>query len=130
MGGPLLDERGTQVAQVKEANDIVEVVGGYVSLRQAGKIFKGLCPFHDDHNPSMTVDPNRQNFRCWSCGKHGDVITFIQEHERLNFREALELLAQRAGISLEKKPGAAPNLERAGMIAMVRWAAEQFQHCL
>jgi DNA primase len=119
-----------RVAQIKQANDIVEVVSGYVSLRPAGAKFKGLCPFHDDHRPSFDVDPRRQNFRCWSCGKNGDVITFIQEHERVDFREALELLARRAGITLEKRADSAQQRSRAVMLDCVRWAAEQYHHCL
>jgi DNA primase len=123
----LADDR---VALIKQANDIVDVVGGYVSLRPAGTKFKGLCPFHDDHRPSFDVDPGRQNFRCWSCGKHGDVITFIQERERVDFREALELLARRAGITLEKKVDSPQNRSRALMLDLVRWAAEQYHRCL
>src|SRR5689334_3169847 len=102
-GGPLTDDWGGLIRQVKEANDFVDVVGGYVALRPVGPTFKGLCPFHEDHRPSFDVDPRRQRYRCWSCQKHGDVITFVQEHERLDFREALELLARRAGIALEKR---------------------------
>ena len=86
-----------RVKQVKEANDIVDVVGGYVALRPAGPTYKGLCPFHDDHRPSFDVAPRRQRYRCWSCGKYGDVIQFVQEHERVSFPEALEMLARRAG---------------------------------
>ncbi len=118
------------IRQVKEANDIVEVIGGYVTLRPAGPTFKGLCPFHDDHRPSFDVDPRRQRYRCWSCQKSGDVISFIQEHERVDFREALEVLARRAGISLEKIGVQPPDCGRALMLEVVRWAAEQYQHCL
>jgi DNA primase len=123
----LADDR---VALVKQANDIVDVVGGYVSLRPAGQKFKGLCPFHDDHRPSFDVDPRYQSFRCWSCGKHGDVISFIQERERVDFREALELLARRAGITLEKKADSPQNRGRAFMLDVMRWAAELYQRCL
>jgi DNA primase len=129
-GWPLTDDWGTLIRQVKEANDIVDVVGGYVSLRQAGPTFKGLCPFHDDHRPSFDVDPRRQRYRCWSCQKHGDVITFIQEQERVDFRDALELLARRAGITLEKKPDSPQRRSRALMLDVVRWAAEQYHRCL
>lgn len=115
---------------MKEANDIVDVVGSYVTLLPARDKFKGLCPFHDDHNPSMTVDPRWQNFRCWSCQKSGDVFTFIQEIERVDFREALELLARRAGITLEKTADSPQNRGRAAMLDVVRWSAEQYQHCL
>ncbi len=118
------------IRQVKEANDIVQVVGSYVALRQAGATWKGLCPFHDDHRPSFDVDPRRQRYKCWSCNKYGDVISFVQEHERITFPEALELLARRAGIPLEN-PGASPQAQgRALMLETIRWAAEQFQKCL
>ncbi len=129
-GCPLTDDRGALIQQVKDANDIVDVVGGYVTLRPAGATFKGLCPFHDDHRPSFDVDPRRQRFRCWSCQKNGDVITFIQEHERVDFREALELLARRAGITLEKKGDSPQNRSRARMLDLVQWAAEHYQRCL
>jgi DNA primase len=123
----LADDR---VKQVKEANDIVDVVGGYLALRPAGPTFKGLCPFHDDHRPSFDVDPRRQRYRCWSCGKYGDVISFVQEHERVGFAEALELLARRAGITLEKAPAGPHSQGRALMLDVVRWAAQQFHECL
>ena len=116
--------------QIKEANDIVEVVGTYVSLRQQGQTYKGLCPFHDDHHPSFDVDPRRQRYCCWSCGKRGDVISFIQEHDRVDFREALELLARRAGISLEKNSTFRQNPGRAVMLDLGKWAAEQYHQCL
>jgi len=126
-GWPLADDR---VKQVKEANDIVKVIEGYIELRPAGSKFKGLCPFHDDHRPSFDVDPQWQNYRCWSCGKYGDVITFVQEYERVSFAEALELLARRAGITLEKNPNSVQNQGRAAMLDVIRWAAQQFHECL
>ena len=126
----MADDRETLTRQVKEANDIVDVVGAYVALRPVGQTFKGLCPFHDDSRPSFDVDPRRQRYRCWSCGKFGDVFNFIQEIDRVSFLEARELLAKRAGITLEKK-GANPHNEgRALMLECVRWAQEQFHRCL
>jgi DNA primase len=118
------------VQRVKAANDIVDVVGSYIALRPAGPTFKGLCPFHDDHRPSFTVDPRWQNYRCWACGKFGDVLTFVQEHDKVSFPEALELLARRAGITLEKNADSQQNRSRAFMLEVARWAAEQFQRCL
>jgi DNA primase len=126
----LADDRETLTRQVKEANDIVDVVGAYVALRQVGQSFKGLCPFHDDRNPSFTVSPKFQNYRCWSCGKFGDVFNFIQEIDRVSFLEARELLARRAGITLEKKGANQQNAGRALMLECVRWAQEQYRHCL
>jgi len=122
----LADDLAATSKQVKEASDIVEVVGGYVALRQQGQVYKGLCPFHDDHRPSFDVDPRRQRYRCWSCGKNGDVFTFIMEQERVGFREALELLARRAGITLEKLGRPTQNPDRARMIEAMQWAAELY----
>jgi DNA primase len=118
------------IRQVKEANDIVAVVGSYLALRPAGPTFKGLCPFHDDHRPSFDVDPRRQRYRCWPCNKYGDVISFVQEYERVTFPEALELLARRAGIALENRSPDPQAAGRALMLETIRWAAEQFQRCL
>jgi DNA primase len=126
----LPDDWGALIQQVKDANDIVDLVGGYVALRPSGPTFKGLCPFHEDHRPSFDVDPRRQRYRCWSCQKHGDVFTFIQERERVDFREALELLARRAGITLEKKADSPQKRSRAVMLDVLRWAAEQYHRWL
>jgi DNA primase len=126
----LPDDWAALIQQVKQANDIVDVVGGYVALRSTGPTYKGLCPFHDDHRPSFDVDPRRQRYRCWACGKFGDVYNFIQEHDKVDFREALELLARQAGISLEKSRDSAPQRNRSVMLGVMRWAGEQYQQCL
>ena len=123
-------DRDALKQQVKEANDIVEVVGGYISIRPKGPTFMGLCPFHDDSRPSFDVDPRRQRFRCWACGKHGDVFDFVQEHEKVSFPEALEILARRVGISLEKIQKNPQGPSRTGMLDVMKWAAEVFQNCL
>lgn len=121
------DER---VKQVKEANDIVDVVGAYLSLRPAAGTFKGLCPFHDDSRPSFDVDPRRQRYRCWACGKHGDVLSFVQEFEHISFPEAMELLARRAGITLEPNGPPGAGQQRGQLLDVMRWAAKQFHECL
>jgi DNA primase len=123
----LADDR---VKQVKQANDIVEVVGSYLALRPAGQTFKGLCPFHDDTRPSFDVDRNRGRYRCWSCGKHGDVFSFVQEFEKVSFREALELLARRAGITLDPSERPEGGENRAELLDVMRWANKQFHDCL
>jgi DNA primase len=117
--------------QVKEALDIVEVIGGYVALRPVGPTYKGLCPFHDDHRPSFDVDPRRQRYRCWSCGKFGDIITFVMERERVPFLEAVEMLERRAGIVFENHPQAAARSQaKTKLLDVMRWAADEYQHCL
>ena len=127
MGPPHVNADWDDLKQrIKEASDIVDVVGGYVPLQARHGTFKGLCPFHDDHNASFDVDPRRQRYRCWACSKIGDVFSFVMEHERVDFREALELLARRAGISLEKVRKTPSGPDRGAMLDVLGWAQEQF----
>ena len=91
--------------RVRDASDIVRVVGEHVALRARGREYVGLCPFHDDHKPSMTVVPHKQIFHCFTCGAGGDVFSFIQKYHRMEFREAMVYLAERAGITLSAGPG-------------------------
>jgi len=117
--------------KVLEANDIVDVIGERVTLTRKGKDFVGLCPFHPDHRPSLSVSPAKQIFKCWSCGAGGDVIRFVQLRERVDFREALEILARRAGLGLRTtlvNPQVAGLRE--GIRAAVAWASQHFQRNL
>ncbi len=93
----------SMVLQVQQANDIIDVIGEHVSLRKKGREMVGLCPFHDDHSPSMNVNPVKQIFKCFACGAGGDVFKFIQMRENLTFPQAIERLAERAGIRLERR---------------------------
>lgn len=93
------------IYRVQQANDITEVISEHVKLERKGKEFVGLCPFHDDHKPSMFVNPVKGIFKCFACGAGGDVIKFVQMRENLSFPQALERLANRAGIKIEKKHG-------------------------
>lgn len=86
--------------EIRNANDIVDVVSQYVILKRSGKNFMGLCPFHKEKSPSFSVSPDRQYYHCFGCHKGGDVFNFIMEMERLNFREALEFLAERGHVKL------------------------------
>ena len=90
------------VLEVQQATDIVDVIGEHVSLKKKGREMVGLCPFHDDHRPSMNVNPVKQIFKCFSCGAGGDVFKFIQMRENLTFPQAVERLAERANIKLQK----------------------------
>lgn len=90
----------SQTQEIKEQLDIVEIIGERVSLQRSGKNFRGLCPFHSEKTPSFFVSQDLQTYKCFGCGKQGDVFTFIQEYDRLTFRETLELLAKRAGVEL------------------------------
>lgn len=86
--------------EIRAANDIVDVISQYVTLKRSGRNFFGLCPFHKEKSPSFSVSPDRQYFHCFGCHKGGDVFTFISEIERISFKEALEFLADRARIAL------------------------------
>ena len=86
--------------EIRSANDIVDVISQYVTLKRSGRNFFGLCPFHKEKSPSFSVSADRQYFHCFGCHKGGDVFTFISEIERISFKEALEFLAERAKISL------------------------------
>jgi DNA primase len=88
--------------QVRDAIDIVALVGEKVALRRAGRAWKGLCPFHSERTPSFTVNPERQIWHCFGCGKGGDVFAWLTEMEKMTFPEALQALAERAGIDLPK----------------------------
>ena len=86
--------------EIRNANDIVDVISQYVILKRSGRNFMGLCPFHKEKSPSFSVSPDRQYYHCFGCGKGGDVFNFIMEIERLSFRESLEFLAERGHIQL------------------------------
>ena len=88
------------IEEVKQSNDIVEVVSQYVHLKRSGRNFFGLCPFHNEKSPSFSVSPDKQIFHCFGCGVGGNSITFISKIEGVGFKEAIEILAERANIKL------------------------------
>ncbi|HET7028443.1 MAG TPA: DNA primase, partial [Candidatus Limnocylindrales bacterium] len=90
-------------AEVKSRLNIVDVVGETVELRKAGTTFKGLCPFHGEKTPSFVVTPGRDTWKCFGCGKGGDVFTFVMERDGVTFPEALRVLAGRAGVELDER---------------------------
>ncbi len=93
----------SDVDRVKDATDIVRLIGEHVALRPKGREYMGVCPFHDDHSPSMHVVPHKQFYKCFSCGAAGDCFKFVQDFLKMDFPEALEFLADRAGITLERR---------------------------
>ena len=88
------------IDEIKSKNDIVDVIGSYIDLNEK---YKALCPFHDDHSPSFSVHPEKQIYKCFSCGESGNVITFVEKINGVSFEEALKILADRAGIKLDVK---------------------------
>ena len=88
--------------RIRDATDIVELVGRYIPLQRQGRNYVGRCPWHDDTRPSLQVNAERQTFKCWVCDIGGDVFAFVMKIENVEFREALEILADKAGITLPK----------------------------
>ena len=86
--------------EVRQSNDIVDVISQYVHLKRSGRNYFGLCPFHNEKSPSFSVSPDKQIFHCFGCGVGGNVITFVSQIEGLNFVETVQMLAERANIQL------------------------------
>ncbi|MBA2595395.1 MAG: DNA primase [Chloroflexia bacterium] len=99
------------VAEVRDRTEIVDLVSGYVQLKKTGRSYKGLCPFHQEKTPSFIVFPESGNFHCFGCGKGGDVFTFFMGVEHVEFREALQELAKRAGVELINAPSLPPEVD-------------------
>jgi len=100
------------VEEVRNRNDMVEVVSQYVKLKKSGKRFKGLCPFHPEKRPSFMVDSQKQLFHCFGCEAGGDIYTFLMKIENIDFPEALQILADRAGYTLRRDKSGIPTSER------------------
>ena len=97
--------------RVRAATDIVRLVGEHVALKPKGREYVGLCPFHDDHRPSMNVVPSKQIFHCFVCGAGGDAFSFVQRYFKMEFREALEFLAERGGVKLTPRRAQPPSAD-------------------
>ncbi|MGD9950304.1 MAG: DNA primase [Desulfobulbus sp.] len=100
---PLSFSRDQVKATVKDAADIVQVVGEHVELRRAGTRFSGRCPFHDEKTPSFSVNPQGQFYHCFGCGEHGDVFSFVMKFHHMDFPDALKMLAQKFGVDLPER---------------------------
>ena len=123
----------TTLSAIKNAVDIVALVGEYLTLRRVGTRYKALCPFHDDKNPSFECNPERQSYKCWSCGARGDIFDFVMNRERVDFTEALRMLAQRAGVTLERSTATAvlaPGPSKTDLFEVNAWAEEVFGNAL
>ncbi len=91
------------VEEIREKNDIVDVISGYVKLQKKGSSYFGLCPFHNEKSPSFSVSPGKQMYYCFGCGAGGNVFTFIMEYENYSFPEALKMLADRVGVTVPEQ---------------------------
>ena len=122
------------IERIKEAADIVDVVSEFVSLKRSGSNYKGLCPFHNDSNPSFYVSPSRGTCHCFTCGEGGDSVGFIMKHEQMNYVEALRWLANRYGIEVKETEltdeQRKEKTEREAMFIVNNWAAEYYSDIL
>lgn len=124
--------------RIKQAVDIVDLVGQYVRLRRQGRNYVGLCPWHDDSRPSLQVNPERQSFKCWVCDIGGDIFSFIMQIEGIGFREALGMLADKAGVQLAPERNRGPSGsfrssqadDKRTLYRTMAWVEQQYHRCL
>jgi DNA primase len=122
------------IERILEAAHIEDVVGEFVSLRRAGTVMKGLCPFHDEKTPSFVVSPTRGIYKCFGCGKGGNAVHFIMEHEQLSYPEALRWLAHRYNIEIKERELSAKEIEannaRESLYIVNEWMCRFYQNTL
>ena len=126
----LIDLNDAVISQVRSAADIVDVISQSTPLKQTGKTFKGLCPFHREKTPSFNVNREKGFFYCFGCGTGGDVFKFVMLTERFNFPEAVEYVANRAGIPLPRKKEKARDSDRDNLLESIEEAAAAFHRAL
>lgn len=120
-----------EVQEIKDRLDLVEFIGQYVELKQTGKNWRGLCPFHQERTPSFFVNPERQFYHCFGCDRSGDIYNFLMEREGLEFYEALKILAQRAGVELKTRPGQQQRREKRNRLIQAHDLANRlYRHLL
>lgn len=121
---------------VRSKTDLVALIGETLTLqpRHGGRLYVGLCPFHDDHNPSFNVNPERQTYRCWVCQEGGDCFSYLMKYENIGFREALVALAERAGVELPKYEGSREDRtsadDKGELYAALLWVEGEFRRAL
>lgn len=120
----------SQVKQVKEAINIVDVIGQRLELKNAGVNYKALCPFHSEKSPSFFVNEQFQRYRCFGCGASGDVFNFLENYDNMTFAEALEYLAKQAGIKLDQYHKTAQDEERERLLEILSLSADYYHYLL
>ena len=122
------------IQRIHDTADIVDVISDFVSLKKSGANYTGLCPFHDDKTPSFSVSPSKEIFKCFSCGKGGNLINFVMEIEGLSYVEAMKYLAEKYNIQIEEEEETeeqrAQKDDRESMLIVSAFATGYFQHAL
>lgn len=120
--------RRDDIERVRAATDLVELVGEVTKVKRSGRSVMAVCPFHQEKTPSMSIDPARGLYHCFGCGESGDLFRFVQETQGLDFSDAVELLARRSGITLQRDPEAARRRSRRQALVDATEAAVAFYH--
>lgn len=118
----------SDIDEVKSRLSIVDIIGARVQLKKMGRHFKALCPFHNEKTPSFIVSPERQIWKCFGCGKGGSVIDFVMEYEHMDFVEALEELADKAGVKLERRSADTPEAKLKHELYAINHLASEYYH--
>lgn len=118
------------VDRIYAAANIVDIIGEYVTLKRKGVNYQACCPFHNEKTPSFVVSPSKGVYKCFGCGKGGNAVTFLMEHENITYPEALKMVAKRYGIEVKEKEmtdeEVRRNDDRESMFALNGWAADYF----
>src|SRR5574344_1300489 len=103
------------IDRILDAAEIVQVISEYVTIRKRGVNYVGLCPFHNEKTPSFSVSPSKRIFKCFSCGKAGNVIHFLMEHEQMSYVEAIKTLGKKYGVEVPERNMTPEELEAQGI---------------
>jgi len=120
------------ITAVEQASDIVSLILEYIPLKRAGKDFKALCPFHNEKTPSFYVSPSKQIYKCFGCGEGGNCFGWVMAMEKVSFVEAVEILAERAGVKIEKSRGGGETsgVDKERLLGACEWAAAEYEKYL
>ncbi len=119
-----------QINEIRSKIDIVDFIGEYIPLSQKGKNYFGVCPFHNDTNPSLSVSRDKQIYKCFSCGASGNVYTFLMDYDHIDFRSALSVLARKAGIDIADNTVSAKSTKFSKYYAIYNFASKYYQNNL
>lgn len=120
----------SQIQEVKQASDIIQIIGERVTLQRSGTNWRGLCPFHSEKSPSFFVSEQLQRYKCFGCGETGDIFTFLEKYEGMTFAESLQTLADRAGITLTKNTFTDEDDQRKRVLELLSLAREYYTYLL
>src|SRR5258706_1734132 len=120
----------SDIDEIESSINIFDFIGKRVTLKKTGRTCKGLCPFHNEKTPSFIVSPERESWHCFGCGKGGDIFSFAMEYDHTDFAEALEDLAEIAGVKLTRRMGDTPEAKTKQKIFEVNHLASEYYHFL